>query len=157
VCSRNLELKDTESNVHWQMARKYNIEENLQPGYCIQGEIAGPGIQSNPASLSEVALFVFNVIDLQSREPLIRSSWLRALGTLNDVVPKVSVVRIFDKETFSSMTTDDLQQWVNVITYPNNKPAEGIVFRGIKDGKIMYSQKLQKMLSVKIINQNYKE
>ena len=25
VCSRNLELKDTESNVHWQMARKYNI------------------------------------------------------------------------------------------------------------------------------------
>jgi len=58
---------------------------------------------------------------------------------------------------FATMTIDDLQEWVNKITYNNNKPAEGIVFRGYKDGKIMYSQKLQKMLSVKIINQNFKD
>lgn len=157
VCSRNMELKDTESNVYWQMARKYNIQENLKPGYSIQGEIAGPGIQGNTASYPEVSLFVFNTFNLIDRKPLNRSSWFNALTLIDDLTIKVPIVRLFDASEFSSMTIDDLQEWVNKITYNNNKPAEGIVFRGIKDGKIMYSQKLQKMLSVKIINQNYKD
>ena len=79
------------------------------------------------------------------------------MSLIRNIIPDVPRVRLFDKETFSAMSVDDLQQWVNEITYQNNKPAEGLVFRGIKDNKIMYSQKLQKMLSVKIINQNYKD
>lgn len=157
VCSRNLELKDTESNVHWQIARKYDIEKNLVPGNCIQGEIAGPGIQGNPAGFSEVSLFVFNLFNLEGRKPIQRDSWFTGMALIGNDIPDVPRVRLFDKETFSAMSVDDLQQWVNGITYQNNTPAEGIVFRGIKDGKIMYSQKLQKMLSVKIINQNYKD
>jgi RNA ligase (TIGR02306 family) len=157
VCSRNLELKDTEGNVHWQMARKYRIEESLVPGNCIQGEIAGPGIQGNPAGYSEVSLFVFNTFNLGDRKPLSRNSWFNALTVINDQTNKVPIVRLFDASEFATMDIDSLQEWVNKITYDNNKPAEGIVFRGIKDGKIMYSKKLQKMLSVKIINQNYKD
>ena len=157
VCSRNLELKDTETNVHWQMARKYDIEKNLVPGNCIQGEIAGPGIQGNPAGFSEVSFFAFNVINLGDRKPIWRDSWLRGLTLIGNSILNVPRVRLFDKETFSSMSIDDLQQWVNGITYENKTPAEGIVFRGVKDGKLMYSKKLQKMLSVKIINQNYKD
>ncbi len=157
VCSRNLELRDTETNVHWQMARKYKIEENLVPGNCIQGEIAGPGIQGNPAGYSEVSLFVFNVFNLADRKPVGRSSWFNALTLIDDQTVKVPLVRLFDVHEFATMTVDDLQEWVNRITYNNNKPAEGIVFRGYKGGKIMYSQKLQKMLSVKIINQNFKD
>jgi RNA ligase (TIGR02306 family) len=157
VCSRNLELKDTESNVHWQMARKYNIFENLQPGYAIQGEIAGPGIQGNPAGLTEVTFFVFNVINLHFRKSIGRSSWFQALSLVDNNIQKVPIVRLFDAHEFATMAIDDLQEWVNRITYNNNKPAEGIVFRGYKEGKVMYSQKLQKMLSVKIINQNFKD
>jgi ATP-dependent RNA circularization protein (DNA/RNA ligase family) len=157
VCSRNLELKDTETNVHWQMARKYKIQENLVPGNCIQGEVAGPGIQGNPAGYSEVSLFVFNVFNLAERKPLNRTSWFNALTVVDDQTIKVPIVRLFDKHEFAALNIDDLQKWVNGITYNNNTPAEGVVFRGIKDGKIMYSQKLQKMLSVKIINQNFKD
>jgi RNA ligase (TIGR02306 family) len=157
VCSRNLELKDTETNVHWQMARKYKIEENLVPGNCIQGEIAGPGIQGNPAGYSEVLLFVFNAFNLGDRKPLSRGSWLNALTVINDQTLRVPIVRLFDVHEFATMTVDNLQQWVNGITYNNGLPAEGVVFRGYKDGKIMYSQKLRKMLSVKIINQNFKD
>lgn len=157
VCSRNIELKDTESNVHWQMARKYNIEKNLVPGNCIQGEIAGPGIQGNSAGFSEVSFFTFNLINLNDRKPIQRDSWFVGMSLIGNDIPNVPRVRLFDKETFSTMSIDDLQQWVNGITYQNNKPAEGVVFRGIKDGKTMYSKKLQKMLSVKIINQNYKD
>ena len=153
VCSRNLELKDTESNVHWQMAQKYDIMKNLNPGYAIQGEIAGPGIQGNPAKLSEVTLFIFNVINLYFRKPLARDSWDLAFKD----IPKIHLYRTWTKDEFSVMDIDTLQNHVNGITYNCVDPAEGLVFRGIKEGKIMYSQKLQKMLSVKIINQNFKD
>lgn len=153
VCSRNLELKDTESNVHWQMARLYNIQENLKAGYSIQGEISGPSIQGNPAKCSAVSLCVFNVFDLSTRKPLARDEW----DSVCSNIKKVYLYRLWTKEEFSKMDIDTLQNHVNGITYNSKDPAEGLVFRGIKDGKIMYSQKLQKMLSVKIINQNYKD
>lgn len=160
VCSRNLELKDTESNVYWQMARKYNIQETLKAGYSIQGEIAGPGIQGNPAGYSEIVLFVFNVIDLTTRRPI----WPRK-GFASEIMGRsiltVQFAGAWSGEEFKSMTIDDLQEFVNKRTYANGKPSEGMVFRGyrtINDTLVpMYSEKLQKMLSVKIINQNYKD
>ena len=154
VCSRNMELKDTEDNVYWQMARKYNIEENLKAGFAIQGEISGPSIQGNPAGCDAVSLVVFNVIDLSTRKPLARTNWDSAITG----VQKVLVWRTFTKEEFASKDIDYLQDYVNKLKYSTNKsPVEGLVFRGIKNGEIMYSHKLQKMLSVKIINQNYRD
>lgn len=158
VCSRNLELKDTEENVYWQMARKYKVEESLRPGTCIQGEIAGPGIQGNPAGFQEVKLYIFNVIDLKSGQPLSRNNWSEPFNVeFEQTLPIVPEIKRWNKEEFASLTIDDLQTFVNTINYPNNKPAEGLVFRGFKEGSTMYSKKLQKMLSVKIINQNFKD
>lgn len=152
VCSRNLELHDGE-NVYWQMARKYNIQEILRPGYSIQGEIAGPGIQGNPAGFSEVKLYLFNVTDLTSRRSVGRLNWINGYG-VESTIPGVPIIKIL--KAFQTWTTDDLQKWVNEIKYENNKPAEGVVFRGYNEvGDLMYSKVLQKMLSVKIINQNY--
>jgi len=156
VCSRNLELEETETNVYWQMVKKYNIKEDLKEGYCIQAEIAGPNIQGNPAGYSEVCLNLFNVYDLSERKPLQRHSWFFALS-LDNSIQKIPIVRLFDAEEFNKLSIDDLQEWVNNVIYPNGTPAEGVVFRGIKNGNIMYSHKLQKMLSVKIINQNFKD
>lgn len=153
VCSRNLELKDTESNVHWQMARKYSIMDKLKPGYAIQGEISGPGIQGNPAGFEEVWFSVFNVINLYFRKPVDRDSWEQAFTD----IPRVFRYWRWNKEEFAKETIDSLQEFVNEVKYGNGRYVEGLVFRGIKDGKIMESEKLRKMLSVKIINQNYKD
>jgi len=155
VCSRNLELKDTTENVYWKMARKYNIQENLKPGFCIQGEIAGPGIQGNPAGYLEVSLYLFNMFEVPSRKPVLPLNWVDGLG-VDSNIPGVPVVKLF--KHFNLSTIDELQNWVNTIKYPNDKPAEGIVFRGYnQNNELMYSKKLQKMLSVKIINQNFKD
>jgi len=156
VCSRNLELKDTEESVYWQMARKYDIINNLLPGYAIQGEISGPGIQGNPDGSTEVTFCVFNVFNLYFGKPLARANWHLAFSDF-EKVKKVCLIATWTKEQFADMDIDRLQNHVNGITYTNKKPAEGLVFRGIKDGHLMYSHKLQKMLSVKIINQNYKD
>lgn len=70
VCSRNLNLKETEGNTYWNVARKYNIEEKLREfGYnniAIQSEILGPAIQNNIYELKEHQFFVFDVYDIKS-------------------------------------------------------------------------------------------
>jgi RNA ligase (TIGR02306 family) len=155
VCSRNLELKDTPENVFWQMARKYNLEQILEPGMSVQGEVAGPGIQGNPAGYSEVQLFVFNVF--HDRELLNFTEIYLRLKENTAKLQFVPAQRVWIREEFAIETIDTLQEYVNNIKYPNGKPAEGLVFRGYRGTKSMYSERLRKMLSVKIINQNYKD
>jgi len=67
VCSRNLELKESETSVYWKMATKYQLKEKLSQlnsNLAIQGEIVGPGIQGNHYLLLEAKLFVFNVYNI---------------------------------------------------------------------------------------------
>ena len=150
VCSRNLELKETESNAHWQMAKKYNIKDILNNSECVQGEICGPGIQGNPLGLSELTFFVFNFKK--------DNKWC-SYQHLESVLPTVQTITTWTQEEFNDLTIDDLQNFVNTHMYvQSNKPAEGLVFRGFDENKqYVYSPTLQKMLSVKIINQNFKD
>lgn len=148
VCSRNLELKETESNVHWKMAHKYNIKDLLNNGECLQGEICGPGIQGNPTGISELSFFAFNFKK--------DGKW-SSYEHLKDKIPTVGTVEKWSKQEFADLTIDDLQARVNMYVYgDSNKPAEGLVFRGFnKEKELLFSPTLQKMLSVKIINQRY--
>jgi RNA ligase (TIGR02306 family) len=60
VCSRNLELKEEEGNLYWDIAKKYNILSKLKYIYekfgaelVIQGEIVGPGVNKNRDQYTE--------------------------------------------------------------------------------------------------------
>jgi hypothetical protein len=150
VCSRNLELEDGD-NIYYRIANKYNLKELMGNGSSIQGEICGP-IQGNPLKLSEADLFVFNYKDLNTRSYTNRYNSLFLNLNLKDV----PVVKIFSNDEIKCLTIQTLLELANSQKYGND-PAEGIVIRGFKNGETMYSQKLQKMLSVKIINQNYKD
>lgn len=154
VCSRNLELKDTESNVHWQMARKYDLYNLLDNGMVIAGEIVGNGIQGNPMKLKDVELFVFNIKNLNDN--LYLSYDDMCLKLIHTNLSMVKVITKITNNDIKDITLDYLQKLANEQKY-GNFPAEGIVIRGYKNNKTVYSQKLQKMLSVKIINQNYKD
>ena len=157
VCSRNLELKDTAENVHWQMARKYDLQNILKPGTVLQGEICGPGIQSNPAGLSEVQLFVFNYKNLKTDKYVaIQKNNLYEFEIQSlQTVPFISRLH---QGAIQYETLDSLQAWANSRLYDNGKPAEGIVLRGLNEKEeYVFSPTLHKMLSVKIINQNYKD
>lgn len=67
VCSRNLELKESEGNAYWKVAREFQIEEKLRKfgkNIALQGELVGFGINGNSLKLSSVTVFFFNVFDI---------------------------------------------------------------------------------------------
>ena len=66
VCSRNLDLKETESNSYWKAARKYDVEQKMKDlglkGLAIQGELIGEGINGNQYKTS-LDFYVFDMYD----------------------------------------------------------------------------------------------
>lgn len=128
VCSRNMELKETEDNSFWQIAKKYNLQEkmlNTGRNLCIQAEVYGPGIQGNPTGAKAIDLSVFNLFDIDT-------------GTyygLNDItefckqneLPMVRVLYIGKANT----NIDDLVACARDLKYENGKKAEGMVIRTV--------------------------
>ena len=62
VCSRNLELKVNEENKdNTLVAMALKIGDRIPEGFALQGELMGPGIQSNREGFKEHKFFVFDV------------------------------------------------------------------------------------------------
>jgi len=151
VCGRNREFKDTASNVHWQLARKYKLEGNLPDGYAIQGEICGPGIQKNPLKLDAVDLFVFKVKNVKTHEWL---GWdeLRLFCYQHGLkhVPEISRFKF----TETAPSNEELQDMANNTKYDNDRAnAEGIVILPVVPIRSMSLQK--SYWSLKVMNQPY--
>lgn len=71
VCSRNLDLLETEDNTMWKVARELDLETkmlSLGKNVSLQGEIIGEGIQGNPYKLKGQTVKFFNVFDIDSQE-----------------------------------------------------------------------------------------
>jgi RNA ligase (TIGR02306 family) len=82
VCSRNLDLKETEDNTYWKVARELNIEERLRGlnrNISIQGELIGEGIQKNPYKIKGHTVRFFNVFDIDKFERV-------GYGEFNDII-----------------------------------------------------------------------
>ena len=71
VCSRNVDLKETDGNAFWDMANFYGLREkmfNLDRNLAIQGELIGPGIQGNPYKLSKRCFCVYDIWDINRQQ-----------------------------------------------------------------------------------------
>lgn len=64
VCSRNWNLQPSE-NAYWKAVRAARLDQAAINDLAIQGELCGPGIQSNIYGLPHVQLFVFRMWDLR--------------------------------------------------------------------------------------------
>ena len=153
VCSRNLELKETEGNAFWQVAKKYKLEEALSFGgaeMAIQGEVCGPGIQANPMKLKELTFFAFLLRDVKNHQ---WKDWdfTRMFCELHKI-PTVEVLHRFNSYSFPS--NEELQKMANDAKYDFGRTnAEGIVVRPVAPIK---SYALQKdWWSLKVMNQPY--
>lgn len=133
VCSRNLELKETEGNVYWRTYHKYKVKAfllSLPFNAALQGEIVGGKIQGNPYKLGQHQLFVFNLINLDTGERLdiFKAPYLSMLKKAGiDTVPLL--------EEFATLppNVDELIQAADgsSVLNPQSK-REGLVYRSFK-------------------------
>lgn len=157
VCSRRLEQK--EGTGFWKIAEKYDLPNKLKAqmalNIAIQAEACGGKIQGNPLGLSEPCMFVFNVKDIST------GKWYgwEEIKSICSLFKIPSVILVCEPFIFdNTWNIAKLQEIANKVTYTTAnkevKKGEGIVLRPIKP---KYSSILGKLLSVKILNQEYKQ
>ena len=136
VCSRNLDLKETEGNAVWSTARRDKIEEKMRAiadhgDFAIQGELIGPGIQGNIYKLTQPEFRVFDVYNIQAGEylkPADRRALIAGMGLMH--VPFISV----DKD-LGVGSVEEILQWAEGASKLNDKQErEGIVFKEVRGG-----------------------
>ena len=156
VCSRNLDLKETEDNAHWRMARKLKLEEILRGEPCnlsIQGEIVGPSIQANRLGLSESKLYLFNLFDIDTGKYLSHTE-LSAFAEKHGLKVVPTVYRLDFGGVVGPRDVNHLLNIANNLSYDNGTPAEGIVWRSMCE---THSDFLKGRLSFKTISNRYLE
>ena len=73
VCSRNLELKPSETNSLWKVAVRNDLELKLRRAnrnLALQGELIGEGIQGNPYKMKGREFFLFDIYDIDASKYL---------------------------------------------------------------------------------------
>ncbi len=150
VCSRNMNLKETEENTYWQVARQYDIENklrNLNKNIALQGEIIGNGIQKNKYNLEGYELYLFDIFDIDEFEYLDCNNFFKLVHKLH-----LKHVPIFHYSFMLHHSIDELLYFVNTSSNLNLMTLiEGMVFRPLKQ---IRDPKIGR-LSFKIINNEF--
>ena len=83
VCSRNLELKPSETNSLWKVAVRTDLELKLRQAnrnLALQGELIGEGIQGNPYKIKGQDFFLFDIYDIDANKYLTPTERLTFVG-----------------------------------------------------------------------------
>ena len=132
VCSRNMDLKETEGNSFWATARREGVEEKMRfsDNFAIQGELVGPGIQGNIYKLSQTEFYVYDVYDIKDGEylkPADRVDLITRLGLKHVPVQWHSFPLAGDVDTLLAQAEG--RSWLN-----KDQEREGIVFKEVNGG-----------------------
>ena len=138
VCSRNLDLKETEDNTFWQVARRDGIEAKMRAstpgnGFAIQGELIGPGIQGNIYKLSKPEFRVFDVYSISGGyylAPSNRREFINVMGLLH--VPVFKSAFMLTTETVADLLK--MAEGKSVMGTIAGPEREGIVFKQVSGG-----------------------
>jgi len=139
VCSRNLHLREDDTNTYWRVARELNLEERmraLNSNFAIQGEIVGEGIQKNRYNLKGQHLFVFAVFDIneyQYLDPAARKVVVEVFLKLQQI-PMLSKLHMRRGSEYAPWSVDQLLLMAEGKSVLNAKTErEGLVFNRYGD------------------------
>lgn len=150
VCSRNLELKEDDSNTYWKIAKELDLKgrlEKLGGNWALQGELIGMGIQKNKYNLPNAQLKLFNIFNIDTRKYLDQDEFVRKAGFLElETVPILWEIPL-------NHSVDQLVELSKGQSKLNPKiPRDGFVFRPEHE---MYDEDLRGRLSFKVLNPIY--
>jgi RNA ligase (TIGR02306 family) len=146
VCSRRMQIKESDSNAFWIAANK--LRPNIPLGWSgvIQGEVCGPGIQGNQLKLLEPTLYIYQI-----RE--IHDTWMtydEMRSFANNILKSETVPKI---EHGYIKSLEGLQAIADNLKFDKDIPAEGIVVRPSH----YPGSGIGRPLGFKIINRNYRD
>jgi RNA ligase (TIGR02306 family) len=139
VCSRNMDLKETEGNSFWATARRDGVEDKMREefglaDFAVQGELIGPGIQGNIYKLGDTQFRVFDIYDIRRGvyvDPQTRHSMVASMGLTH--VPVIA----YQAELYDTLGITDIPQ---LLTFAEGKSTladverEGVVFKEVNGG-----------------------
>jgi len=130
VCSRNLELLETEGNTFWKVARELDLENKMRAknkNFAIQGELIGEGIQGNPYKIKGHTVMFFTAFDIDAHKRFNYAEFAMFMARNElEVVPLLSI----RAGTDLPKTIDELLKFAEGKSSLNEKTErEGIVIR----------------------------
>jgi RNA ligase (TIGR02306 family) len=149
VCSRNLELIESEENSFWKVARELDIKNkllSLNGNYAIQGELVGEGIQKNTLKLRGQTVFFYNLFDIDNHRYVKYSEFIDRINFM-----KLSTVPIVNDDYILRNDINELVELsVGKSLINKNGWREGIVIRSLEE-KFFKSDRL----SFKAVNPRF--
>ncbi len=144
VCSRNLELLETEGNTFWKVARELDLENKLRNygiNVSLQGELIGEGIQGNPYKLKGQTVKFFNAFDIDKQERMSLGGFLKIMDDLDlDFVPFLDMNFLLPRSIDGMLEYAEGKSKLNYET-----EREGVVVRSM-DTKISFKAISNKFL-----------
>ena len=132
VCSRNLDLTESDTNTLWKIARENMIEEKMRDfcgnGIALQGEVIGQGINGNQYGLSNCEFFLFNVYSVKDNCYLKNSEILHFANTLH-----LNLVPNLDSEIEVSNNIQEMLLKADGQSQLNKSKREGFVMKNQND------------------------
>jgi RNA ligase (TIGR02306 family) len=136
VCSRNLELLETEGNTFWKVARQLKLEEWLgthETNYSIQGELIGESVQGNPYKIKGQTVRFYNAFNIDTQEYLGFPDFIKLIDSMG-----LETVPVLDINFMLPDTVEELLKYADAKSALNpNFDREGVVIRSL-DRKISF-------------------
>lgn len=139
VCSRNLDLKETEGNSFWQAARQQGIVDALAKFHneagrniALQSELCGEGIQQNQEKLKGHKLFLFDIFDIDAQAYLNPAERLKVLDRLVALGATLEHAPVLDPSLVVTDRFSSVEELLAFADGPSLNPAakrEGLVFK----------------------------
>jgi RNA ligase (TIGR02306 family) len=128
VCSRNLELLETEGNTFWKVARQLKLEEWLgthETNYSIQGELIGESVQGNPYKIKGQTVRFYNAFNIDTQEYLGFPDFIKLIDSMG-----LETVPVLDINFMLPDTVEELLKYADAKSASNpNFDREGVVIR----------------------------
>lgn len=138
VCSRNLDLLETEENTFWKIARYLDLENKMKSldfNLALQGELIGESIQGNPYKLKGQSVRFFTGFNIDTYQRMVYNEFTEILTRLNlESVPLLNQ----DLDFTLPNTIDEMLKYAEGKSMLNNQTErEGVVVRSL-DGTISF-------------------
>lgn len=144
VCSRNIDLIETEGNSFWKAARDQNlvvalarISEDKGEEYAIQGELIGEGIQGNPEKLKGQRFFLFDIYSITEGRYLRIGERYSIMDKMNNIYgANIEHVPIIDGNLHVAQKYNTIDELLEYAEGPSLNPQtkrEGLVFKSMSN------------------------